>query len=158
DDVAGHLAAGREGPRRLDLVLALDEQAVDVVHARCSHRDDHLARPGCRVGPLLDGQLVDRGELGADDGAHGAEHGTTPRRVWHRGDLGRTRPMSTYTLPGLDQPTAEKACAILQDRLVALTDLHLTLKHIHWNVVGPGFIAVHKMLDPQVDTVRLQAD
>ena len=66
--------------------------------------------------------------------------------------------MSTYTLPGLDQPTAEKACEILQDRLVALTDLHLTLKHIHWNVVGPGFIAVHKMLDPQVDTVRLQAD
>jgi starvation-inducible DNA-binding protein len=66
--------------------------------------------------------------------------------------------MSTYTLPGLDESTAQKACSILQDRLTALTDLHLTLKHIHWNVVGPGFIAVHKMLDPQVDTVRLQAD
>jgi len=66
--------------------------------------------------------------------------------------------MSTFTVPGLDQATAEKACTILQDRLVALTDLHLTLKHIHWNVVGANFIAVHEMLDPQVDSVRLAAD
>jgi starvation-inducible DNA-binding protein len=66
--------------------------------------------------------------------------------------------MPTYTVPGLEPAAAEKACAILQDRLVALTDLHLTLKQVHWNVVGEGFIAVHKMIDPQVDAVRLQAD
>jgi starvation-inducible DNA-binding protein len=66
--------------------------------------------------------------------------------------------MSSFTVPGLDAATAEKACGILQERLVALTDLHLTLKHIHWNVVGPNFIAVHEMLDPQTATVRLQAD
>ncbi|MGI8880765.1 MAG: Dps family protein [Jatrophihabitans sp.] len=47
---------------------------------------------------------------------------------------------------------------LLQDRLNALNDLALTLKHIHWNVVGPHFIAVHTMLDPQVDAVRLMAD
>jgi len=47
---------------------------------------------------------------------------------------------------------------MLQDRLNALTDLSLTLKHIHWNVVGPHFIAVHKMLDEQVDKVRLMVD
>ena len=51
-----------------------------------------------------------------------------------------------------------KVAAILQDRLNALTDLHLTLKHIHWNVVGPHFIAVHEMLDPQVDAVRAMSD
>ncbi len=47
---------------------------------------------------------------------------------------------------------------ILQDRLNAYNDLHLTLKHIHWNVVGPNFISVHQMLDLQVDAVRGFAD
>ncbi|MBA3248767.1 MAG: DNA starvation/stationary phase protection protein [Geodermatophilaceae bacterium] len=57
------------------------------------------------------------------------------------------------------EPAAGKEVArLLQDRLNALTDLHLTLKHIHWNVVGPHFIAVHEMLDPQVDAIRLMAD
>lgn len=66
--------------------------------------------------------------------------------------------MPPYTVPGIDRSAAEAACRVLQDRLVALTDLHLTLKHIHWNVVGGNFIAVHEMLDPQVDTARAQAD
>lgn len=47
---------------------------------------------------------------------------------------------------------------MLQGRLVALLDLQLTLKHIHWNVVGMNFIAVHEMLDPQVDKVREMSD
>ena len=47
---------------------------------------------------------------------------------------------------------------LLQERLSAYNDLHLTLKHVHWNVVGPHFIAVHEMIDPQVDAVRLMVD
>lgn len=47
---------------------------------------------------------------------------------------------------------------LLQRRLTSVLDLQLTLKHIHWNVVGMNFISVHEMLDPQVDTVRLQSD
>src|SRR5687768_1547085 len=63
-----------------------------------------------------------------------------------------------YTTPGIETADAERVVAILQDRLNALTDLHLTLKHVHWNVVGPHFIAVHEMLDPQVDAVRAMTD
>ncbi|MBS4754125.1 DNA starvation/stationary phase protection protein Dps [Nocardioides sp. zg-ZUI104] len=63
-----------------------------------------------------------------------------------------------YTTPGLDTKTAERVVALLQDRLHACNDLHLTLKHVHWNVVGPQFIAVHEMIDPQVEAVRGFAD
>jgi starvation-inducible DNA-binding protein len=63
-----------------------------------------------------------------------------------------------FTVPGMTAASAKKVTALLQDRLNALTDLSLTLKHVHWNVVGPNFIAVHLMLDPQVDAVRLMAD
>jgi starvation-inducible DNA-binding protein len=48
--------------------------------------------------------------------------------------------------------------ATLQDRLTAILDLQLTLKHIHWNVVGMNFIAIHEMLDPQVDRARAMSD
>src|ERR1700754_762321 len=66
--------------------------------------------------------------------------------------------MVAYTVPGMKSGDAEKVNALLQQRLNSLNDLALTLKHIHWNVIGPHFIAVHKMLDPQVDAVRLMVD
>lgn len=66
--------------------------------------------------------------------------------------------MVNYTVPGMKSDTAEDVIAILQDRLNALNDLALTLKHVHWNVVGPNFIAVHLMLDPQVEAVRGMVD
>jgi starvation-inducible DNA-binding protein len=63
-----------------------------------------------------------------------------------------------FTIPGLDPKKAQQVATRLQQRLVALIDLQLTLKHIHWNVVGPTFIGVHEMLDPQVDGVRMMVD
>ena len=63
-----------------------------------------------------------------------------------------------YTVPGMSDDDAKRVVALLQERLHAANDLHLTLKHVHWNVVGPHFIAVHEMLDPQVDAVRGFAD
>ncbi len=63
-----------------------------------------------------------------------------------------------FTVPGMSEADAKSVVAILQDRLNALSDLALTLKHIHWNVVGPHFIGIHLMLDPQVDAVRAMTD
>jgi starvation-inducible DNA-binding protein len=63
-----------------------------------------------------------------------------------------------FTVPGIAGSDAAELVTTLQDRLNALSDLALTLKHVHWNVVGPNFIAVHTMLDPQVDAVRLMVD
>jgi starvation-inducible DNA-binding protein len=63
-----------------------------------------------------------------------------------------------YTVPGMSTSDAGEVIGLLQDRLNALNDLALTLKHVHWNVVGPHFIAVHTMLDPQVEAVRAMVD
>ncbi len=65
---------------------------------------------------------------------------------------------SQYTVPGMEQADADRVILTLQHRLTALIDLQLTLKHVHWNVVGPTFIGVHEMLDPQVDAVRTMTD
>ena len=65
---------------------------------------------------------------------------------------------SRYQPSGLSAEEANRINELLQARLTALIDLELTLKHVHWNVVGPSFIGVHQMLDPQVDAVRLMVD
>ena len=73
---------------------------------------------------------------------------------------GYPRRMSTpkYTIPGLSSADGQKVADLLQERLHALNDLALTLKHVHWNVVGPHFIAVHEMIDPHVVEVRDAVD
>ena len=68
-----------------------------------------------------------------------------------------SRPAS-FTVPALSTDDGANVAALLQSRLVVLLDLGLTLKHIHWNVVGPNFISVHQMLDPQHDGVGQMAD
>ena len=62
------------------------------------------------------------------------------------------------SVPGLEEAAAEKVVAVLEDRLVGTIDLQLVLKHIHWNVLGPNFIAVHEMLDEHVEAVRDMTD
>ncbi|ALR12997.1 DNA polymerase III subunit beta [Mycobacteroides saopaulense] len=66
--------------------------------------------------------------------------------------------MTEFTIPGLTDAQSRKIADLLQLQLSTYNDLHLTLKHVHWNVVGPNFIGVHEMLDPQVELVRGYAD
>jgi starvation-inducible DNA-binding protein len=63
-----------------------------------------------------------------------------------------------FTIPGLSDKQGAQLAELLQRQLSTYNDLHLTLKHVHWNVVGPNFIGVHEMIDPQVDLVRGYAD
>lgn len=67
-------------------------------------------------------------------------------------------PTPRFTAPGLEPEDAGKLIDLLDERLVASIDLALTLKHIHWNVVGPHFIGVHEMLDPQYEGVTKMVD
>jgi starvation-inducible DNA-binding protein len=66
--------------------------------------------------------------------------------------------MTQFTVPGLTEKQGTKIAGLLQKQLSTYNDLHLTLKHVHWNVVGPNFIGVHEMIDPQVELVRGYAD
>ncbi|MCV7422631.1 DNA starvation/stationary phase protection protein [Mycobacterium yunnanensis] len=66
--------------------------------------------------------------------------------------------MAGFTIPGMSDKDAGEVATLLQKQLSTYNDLHLTLKHVHWNVVGPNFIGVHEMIDPQVELVRGYAD
>ena len=63
-----------------------------------------------------------------------------------------------YAPSGMDTGEAEKVGVVLQERLASLIDLSLILKHIHWNVIGSGFVAVHQLMDTQTDATRQMVD
>lgn len=84
---------------------------------------------------------------------------STRKRTDRPDDTARERgETDTFTVPGMDEADARTTAEVLQRRLEALIDLSLTLKHVHWNVVGNGFIGVHEMLDPQYAAVALMVD
>jgi len=45
--------------------------------------------------------------------------------------------MPQFTIPGLSARQGSEVAKLLQKQLSTYNDLHLTLKHVHWNVVGP---------------------
>lgn len=65
---------------------------------------------------------------------------------------------TNFAPSGLGTDAARELNETLQSRLIGLVDLSSVLKHVHWNVVGPGFVAVHEMLDEQEAGVRRMAD
>lgn len=87
-----------------------------------------------------------------------AKNGTVKQGIAKAGTARSRGETDTYTIPGMSEDDAGVTAEILQRRLEALIDLTLTLKHVHWNVVGNGFIGVHEMLDPQYQAVALMVD
>jgi starvation-inducible DNA-binding protein len=58
----------------------------------------------------------------------------------------------------LARKTRDKVCALLIDRLADAMDLRSQVKHAHWNVKGPSFIALHELFDKIVDELDEHAD
>lgn len=56
------------------------------------------------------------------------------------------------TSNSLPLASREKLVDLLNDRLADAVDLYAQVKHAHWNVKGPNFIALHELFD------RLAAD
>ncbi|WP_337876084.1 DNA starvation/stationary phase protection protein Dps [Elioraea sp.] len=54
--------------------------------------------------------------------------------------------------------TRKTVIEILNARLADLVDLQLALKHAHWNVKGPHFIALHEMFDAMTDSYDAHVD
>lgn len=48
---------------------------------------------------------------------------------------------------GLEDNTAKQMVGLLNENLARMIDLSLAVKQAHWNLRGPGFIAVHELLD-----------
>ena len=60
----------------------------------------------------------------------------------------------------IDLPSSvrEKVLPVLQARLADSVDLFTQLKHAHWNVKGPSFIALHELFDDIAEIVEGHAD
>ncbi|EMI19334.1 DNA protection during starvation protein [Rhodopirellula maiorica SM1] len=69
-----------------------------------------------------------------------------------------TDTQSVFKRDILSDKKNDKVSALLQQNLVNLIDLALTLKQAHWNVVGPNFRSVHLQLDEIIETVRESSD
>jgi starvation-inducible DNA-binding protein len=54
--------------------------------------------------------------------------------------------------------TRKTVIEILNARLADMIDLQLALKHAHWNVKGPHFIALHEMFDAMTDSYDAHVD
>jgi starvation-inducible DNA-binding protein len=54
--------------------------------------------------------------------------------------------------------TRSKVVKLLNERLADAIDLGTQVKHAHWNVKGPNFIALHELFDKLAEAVEDQID
>src|SRR6187401_1558982 len=67
-------------------------------------------------------------------------------------------PPAFPTRNDLPAATRKKMIALLDQQLADSADLYSQVKHAHWNVKGPNFIALHKLFDKLADVVAEQSD
>jgi len=58
----------------------------------------------------------------------------------------------------LSENIREQAISVLNKHLAAAIDLHGQIKQAHWNVRGPGFIAIHELFDKVAEDVESYSD
>lgn len=63
-----------------------------------------------------------------------------------------------HTHNTLARTIREQSVEILNDHLAAAIDLHAQVKQAHWNVRGPGFLAVHELFDKTAEEVEGYSD
>jgi starvation-inducible DNA-binding protein len=59
---------------------------------------------------------------------------------------------------GLSEKVRRNVVVILNERLAEAIDLQSQVKHAHWNVKGPHFIALHELFDKLSDVLLGQID
>jgi starvation-inducible DNA-binding protein len=59
---------------------------------------------------------------------------------------------------GLAEKVRRNVVVILNERLAEAIDLQSQVKHAHWNVKGPHFIALHELFDKLSDVLLGQID
>ncbi|MDQ0505810.1 DNA starvation/stationary phase protection protein Dps [Xanthobacter agilis] len=63
-----------------------------------------------------------------------------------------------FTHNTLSENIRVQSVELLNRHLAAAIDLHAQVKHAHWNVRGPGFIAVHELFDKVAGEVDAYTD
>lgn len=63
-----------------------------------------------------------------------------------------------FTHNTLSENIRSQSVEILNKHLAAAIDLHAQMKLAHWNVRGPGFIAMHELFDKVSEAVEAYSD
>jgi len=63
-----------------------------------------------------------------------------------------------HTHNTLPEEVRTQSIEVLNHHLAAAIDLHSQMKHAHWNVRGPGFMAIHKLFDRVSENVEKYSD
>lgn len=159
--VGQHLSVGT--PRgtlddQLDAALADSFPASDPVAILIDHAVHDI-----RLQPTLSTQMLNDTSL-----AHGALAGgvgdTPPddrdAHAFRRGVTDQKLTENVMYATSIDIPDNVRcsSVALLNARLADVIDLALRLKHAHWNIHGPHFIALHSLFDALRTEVDAQAD